>query len=483
MVLVTLLPCFVQAEPNIIIVMTDDLGWNDVGYHGSEIRTPHLDELASRGVVLKRFYTQPVCTPTRAALLTGKAPQRLGIYQPFTKLATEGLPPEEVTLADHLKGLGYQTWLVGKWHLGYRRAELHPLRRGFDHFYGNVTGGVGHYDHVHGGGLDWQRNGKTVREEGYTTHLLVEEAMSLIAEREMDQPFFLFLSFGAPHMPNEAPQETVATYADIENPYRRMHAAMVTEIDQAVGDLVELLEREEELNNTLIWFMSDNGGLNRNSQPTPTLVNLSERLESWFGPLSIPILELIRTNSLEGGADNSPLRYGKGSVYEGGTRVPSFAYWPRQIPAHQTEAFVSVQDVLPTLLGILDLEVPVGLDGGSRLEVLKREPVGPANDFVVRGVLEAQAYYQWPWKLITDGDFRALYKLDEDPLEQQDLSEEFPEQAAKLQRLLDELPRAPSLHVPTYRALMDPDFFGGTEDREPWADLTDWGDVPPEGHR
>ena len=165
------------AQPNVLLILADDLGWNDVGFHGSEIRTPTLDALAAAGVSLEQYHSQPTCTSTRAALMTGKSPQRLGIYRQFAKYATEGLPAEEKTLADYLKAQGYQTWLVGKWHLGYARQEFHPNSRGFDHFYGHVTGGVGYWDHVHGGGYDWQRNGKTAREEGYTTHLLADEAI------------------------------------------------------------------------------------------------------------------------------------------------------------------------------------------------------------------------------------------------------------------------------------------------------------------
>ena len=162
--------------PNVVVILADDLGWNDVGYHGSEIRTPHLDALAAGGVTLGQFHSQPTCTPTRAALMTGKSPQRLGIYRQFAKNAVNGLPETELTLADHFSNAGYQTWLVGKWHLGLARWEFHPNARGFDHFYGHITGGIGYWDHVHGGGLDWQRNGQTVRESGYSTHLLAEEA-------------------------------------------------------------------------------------------------------------------------------------------------------------------------------------------------------------------------------------------------------------------------------------------------------------------
>ena len=144
-----------------MIVLADDLGWNDVGYHGSEIETPRLDALAAGGRILSRFHAQPSCSPTRAALMTGRSPLSLGITRPLAKITTGAL-------ADYFRAAGYQTFLTGKWHLGFAEPEYHPNARGFDHFYGHVTGGIGYWDHVHGGGLDWQRNGRTLRETGYS---------------------------------------------------------------------------------------------------------------------------------------------------------------------------------------------------------------------------------------------------------------------------------------------------------------------------
>ena len=463
----------VAAPPNVVLILADDLGWNDVGFHGSEIRTPTLDTLAANGVSFEQYHAQPTCTATRAALMTGKSPQRLGIYRQFAKYATEGLPVNEKTLADHLQAQGYQTWLVGKWHLGYARQAFHPNSRGFDHFYGHVTGGVGYWDHVHGGGYDWQRNGKTAREPGYTTHLLAEEALKLIRTRNPDKPFFLYASFNAPHLPNEAPEEAIAAYTGIANPYRRIHAAMVTELDTAIGQIVTALKSEGEYENTLIWFMSDNGGLNRNARPDGSIVSLSENLEQIFGaPLPVTILEFIRTNTLEGGSDNSPLRYGKSSVYEGGARVPSLAHWPGSLPPHRAEEFLTAQDVLPTILTAIGAEVPTDLDGSSRLAVLKDEEAEAPRDYVTIGQLGAQAYYQWPWKLIANGDDVELYNLADDPLEAKNIAHTEPDRVARLSQLLNDLPRAPSLHIPLYKVFWDPDFFGGAENRAPWAELT-----------
>jgi arylsulfatase A-like enzyme len=177
-------------RPNVVIILADDLGWRDVGYHGSEIATPRLDRLAAEGVVLDRFYAQPTCSPTRAALMTGKAPLRLGVVSPLSKNNPTGLPLGERLLPEHLREAGYQTFLTGKWHLGHRHRDYLPTARGFDHFYGHATGGIGYWDHVHGGGLDWQRNGETLREEGYSTHLIADEAVRLIETRDPGRPFF-----------------------------------------------------------------------------------------------------------------------------------------------------------------------------------------------------------------------------------------------------------------------------------------------------
>ncbi len=459
------------AGPNIVVILADDLGWNDVGYHGSEIRTPTLDTLAANGVVLNQFHSQPTCTPTRAALMTGKSPQRLGIYRQFAKNATHGLPPGEDTIADVLKRAGYQTWLVGKWHLGHARREYHPNARGFDHFYGHVTGGIGYWDHVHGGGLDWQRNGVTLREEGYTTHLLAGEAIQLIAERDTNRPFFLYASFNAPHLPNEAPPEAEAAYADMANPNRRLHAAMVTELDTAIGRIVTTLEQAGELDNTLIWFMSDNGGLNRDAGLGGFLA-LAETLADWFEPpVPITMLEFIRTNALDGGSDNTPLRFGKGSVYEGGARVPSLVHWPNALAPQKINAMITVQDVLPTVLGATNMASPTDLDGRNHWPVLARGEAPSPGPYVTMGQNGEQAYYQWPWKLIAREDTYELYNLETDPLESKNLATIQQERVNTLASLLDAIPRAETLHIPLYKVFWDPDFFGGVEDRPPWADI------------
>jgi arylsulfatase A-like enzyme len=460
------------ATPNIVIILADDMGWNDVGYHGSEIRTPHIDRLAAEGLELNRFYAQPACSPTRAALLTGRSSQSLGIYSPLSKLNTGGLPLTAKLMPAYFREAGYQTFLVGKWHLGFHKPAYRPTSRGFDHFYGHVTGGIGFWDHVHGGGLDWQRNGKTLREEGYSTHLMAAEIDRLIEQRDQSKPMFLYAAFNAPHLPNEAPAVSIARYSYIEDPNRRVHAAMVSELDAAVGQLMTTLEAQGMLDNTLVWFMSDNGGLNSSSWPAG-LVTVLSRLEGWLGrPLPFTLLEFARTNALDGGSDNAPLRKGKQTVYEGGVRVPSTIYWKGMLSPGQSEQMVTVRDVMPTLLAAVDIrESAVNFDGVSQWNhVLSGVTVRPP-DYLVSGT-DGEALLRFPWKLLSPGSGEVqLYRIDDDPTESLDLSAEHPEIVAELKQTLQDYPRGESIHVPIYRAMMDIDFFGGEEDRIPWSEV------------
>lgn len=476
---VTSLSAFATSDsPNIVVILADDMGWNDVGYHGSEIRTPNIDRLAEEGIELDRFYAQPSCSPTRAALLTGKSSQSLGIYSPLSKLNPTGLPLTEKLMPEYFRDAGYQTFMAGKWHLGFHEPAYRPGARGFDHFYGHLTGGIGYWNHVQGGGLDWQRNGETLREEGYSTHLLAAEIDRLIEQRDPDKPMFLYAAFNAPHLPNEAPEDTIAQYADIENPHRRVHAAMVSELDAAIGQLMATLEAQGMLENTVVWFMSDNGGLSPASN-SAGLVNWSRRLEDWFGkPLPFTLLEFLRVNALDGGSDNTPFRKGKQTIYEGGARVPSIIYWKGQISPTRSTQMITVQDVLPTLLAAAEVNVvnkatepAAAFDGANQWLNVSSGVAGQAADYLING-MDGEALYRFPWKLLAlnSGEME-LYRLDDDPTESVDLSAEYPDRVAQLQQALEEYPRGESAHIPLYRALMDIDFFGGEEDRAPWSEI------------
>jgi arylsulfatase A-like enzyme len=457
-------------RPHILVILADDLGWRDVGYHGSEIETPHIDRIALEGVELDRFYAQPSCSPTRAALMTGKSPLRLGIDRPISKNERTGLPLEETILPQHLSRLGYRSVMVGKWHLGHSSPERLPLARGFDHFYGSVTGGVGYWDHNHGGGHDWQRNGVTVREEGYTTRLLADEALRLVASHDVTQPLFLYVAFHAPHLPNEAPDATIERYLGIEAERRRIHAAMVSELDDAVGRLLDALEARGMLENTLVLFASDNGGATPRAF-SPRMRWVMERLVGWFGrPLPIGGAELLAVNVLDGASDNAPLPKGKGSVAEGGSRVPAAIWWTGRLERGSDAGFMTASDVLPTLLDAIGASraIPGDLDGRSRWPALLGKGEGETPDYVTRG-LEGIAIYRPPWKLIDPEDPR-LYDIYEDPSEERDLAGEHPEIVEALVAAARAWPRGPALDRSLLEVFWDPDTFGGPEDREPWAE-------------
>jgi len=459
-------------RPHIVVILADDLGWRDVGYHDSEIRTPNIDRIASEGIELDRFYVQPSCSPTRSGLMTGKSPMRLGINRPVSKNEETGLPPDEKILPQYLADVGYQPLMVGKWHLGHYTPDLFPQARGFEHFYGHLTGGIGYWDHNHGGGHDWQRNGETLREKGYSTRLLADEAIRVLHGRDRARPTFLYVAFNAPHTPNEAPPEALARYARIEDEGRRTHAAMVDEMDRSIGRILRALEREGMLEDTLVFFSSDNGGLDRDAQPAGVRDGM-ELLVSVFGrPLPTRGLEFFAANVLDGESDNSPLPGGKGQVREGGARVPAAVWWPGRLEGGRFDGFMTISDVLPTLLDAVGAQdtTPTDLDGASRWPALTgADDTHQPPDYVTNGI-DGLAIYRAPWKLI-DPDAPRLYDIYADPLEQNDVAANHPDVVAALVDRARNWPRGPELGTSLFAIFLDPDTFGGPEDREPWADV------------
>lgn len=461
-------------HPNLVVILADDLGWQDVGYHGSEIETPTLDRLAAAGAELDRFYAMPTCSPTRAALMTGQLPLRLGVLRPLSKNDPTGLPLDRQLMPELLLDAGYQTALAGKWHLGALDRAYHPNQRGFESFYGHVSGGVGYWDHVHGGHYDWQRDGTTVRTDRYTTHLIAEEAERVIRARDPAKPLFLHVAFNAPHLPNEAPEVALARYAHVADPRRRAHAAMVSELDAGVARIVRALEAEGIARDTLLWFQSDNGGLNEAAAPplVERVLALADRI--FDRPFPIRALRFLRTNVEDGGADNGPFRMGKQSVYEGGVRVPAFVVWPGRIEPRRVDERVSVADALPTLLEAAALAPVEGqvLDGASRWDVLTGRAETPPPDLATVSV-DGHAYYRGDLKLIRRSDgAHELYDLARDPYEANDLAGERPGDVDALAARLDAFPRGEDVGLPLWRILFDPDEFGGEERFEPMAERT-----------
>jgi arylsulfatase A-like enzyme len=405
------------SKPNVVMFIADDLGWADVGYQGSEIRTPSIDSLAANGVTLNRFYAHPVCSPTRGAIMTGRSPLNTGVMTPFEPWYELGTPLDEKLMPQYFKDAGYQTFALGKWHLGPNHTNQYPQNRGFDHFYGHLNGFLNYNLHTIWRSVDWQRNGETVVEEGYTTHLIADEAVRLIESRDKTKPMFLYVSFNAPHTPLQAPEEAIAEYADIEDPNRRTYAAMVTEMDTAIGRIRAAIEAENIAKNTLVLFMSDNGG------------------------------------NAELGASNTPLRGGKGFVWEGGIRVPAAIYWPGKLQAGTTyDGRVTVEDLLPTFAAAagFELDAPKPLDGRDVWPGISGGAETTDRDAVMVAYEREHyqlAYFSEHWKLVQTNDRGQdpqyyLFDVRNDSIEQADLSGELPVVFARLKAELDALPKA-----------------------------------------
>ncbi|MCA9269028.1 MAG: arylsulfatase, partial [Planctomycetales bacterium] len=386
--------------PNIVIFLADDLGWKDIGYHDSEIKTPHLDALANGGVRLEQFYVQPVCSPTRSSLMTGRYPLRMGlqvhVIRPY---AQYGLPLEERTLPAALKEVGYETAIVGKWHLGMHTPVFLPTRRGFDHQYGHYCGALDYWTHNRDGGHDWHRDDKANYDEGYTTNLIGDECVRLIAEHNVDKPLLLYVPFNAPHAPLQAPDEYLAKYKDIRNKNRKSYAAMVDCVDTTVGRVVDALKRRGMRDNTLILFSSDNGG--------------PEKL----------------------GANNGPLRGQKGTLYEGGVRVPAFANWPKRLKPAVVNEPLHIVDWYPTLLTLAgaSLDQPLPLDGKNAWDTIAQGAKSPRTEIVHNVEPTRAAIRMGDWKLIEHGaDGAELFNIASDPGETTNLADEQPQKRSEL---------------------------------------------------
>lgn len=407
--------------PNIVFILADDLGWNDVGYHNPKIRSPHLDRLARRGIQLECHYVQPQCTPTRVAALTGRYPGRFGNHCLAASNA-RALPPGTLTMADMLKSVGYQTALSGKWHLG-SKPEWGPNHHGFDHSYGSLTGAVGMYDHRYRAGSPfeqtWHRNHEFVKEEGHATDLVTREAVRWIRDHH-DQRFFLYVPFHAVHTPLVEEERFLDANRHFENPDRQLYAAAVTHLDECIGRIVTAIEEAGIGERTLIVFSSDNGAQINHSggqypEPDPALRNFSSNL---------------------------PWRGRKTEVYEGGIRVPALVYWPGQLEPGQLTTPLHIVDWMPTLAGLTGFERDEGpdWDGHDIWPLLSGTGPGPASRVIysVWGAqLQRQALRSGEWKIVRQrrkGQMPAweLYHLAEDPVEQHDLAEAMPDRLARL---------------------------------------------------
>jgi arylsulfatase A-like enzyme len=415
--------CMANDErPNIVVILADDLGYNDVGFTGkTEIQTPNIDTLANNGVIFKNGYvTHPYCGPSRAGLLTGRYQARFGMennvsYSPNDKHM--GLPLTETTFAKRLQKAGYKTSVFGKWHLG-GAPHFQPNNRGFDYFYGFLDGGHNYMPgevHVGGDGysLPIVRNQKPAEFNEYLTTAISRDATRFIADNN-DQPFMMYLSYNAPHSPLQAPEKTINKYHHIKDKNRRIYAAMVDEMDQGIGMVIDALKESGELDNTLIFFLSDNGGL----YP-----------DAWWPSFNW--------------ADNSPFRHGKVALLEGGVHVPFIAHWPKKIKKGQIfEGLVSSLDIAATSVALAKADDSDGLlDGVNLIPFVTGEKSGSPNKALFWRLEEADNI--WAVRTPTGkymqqglpGVDRAYFDMVEDPTEQHNIVDQQPEKQAKLAAL------------------------------------------------
>jgi len=422
------------AQPNIVLILTDDQGWNDVSYHGGEIPTPNIDRIANEGVKLERYYACPVCSPTRAGLMTGRYAIRFGmqraVCRPFLEI---GVPPSEEMLPEMLARAGYRNrGMVGKWHIGHATRKYHPLNQGFKFFLGHYNGNIDYFTHLREGELDWHSGFETNFDEGYSTNLIADTSVDYINRHAGDGPFFLYVPFNAPHAPYQVPEKWLSPFASVKDERRRVYMAMVAALDDAIGRILDAIDSKGIADDTLVWFASDNGG--------------------------------------QVAADNSPLRAGKGTVYEGGTRVVSALRWPNGVAGdgREVSGTMSYLDIWPTLRRVAGLSAQEGpgepLDGRDMFDVIagtaKPEP-REFFSFYDRYGSESLAMIDGDWKIVRQGlpilganpddappDYyqsnRAadevptieLFNIRDDPNEERDLAAREP---ARVTRLLEKL--------------------------------------------
>ncbi|PQO36557.1 sulfatase-like hydrolase/transferase [Blastopirellula marina] len=431
---------FVQADeadqsrpPNVLLLVADDLGYSELGCMGNrQVRTPHLDRFAGKSLLCRQAYVAaPNCSPSRAGFLTGRFPTRFGYeFNPIGARNEDpgtGLPSQQKTLSEYLHDVGYTTGLIGKWHLG-GAADYHPLRHGFDEFFGFLHEGhyfvpspwegtttwlrrrglpagsgsryqindrliysshMGHDEPAYDADNPILRGGQPVVENEYLTDAITRESVSFI-KRYQGHPWFLYVAYNAVHSPLQAKEETLKQFADVEDIQRRIFLAMLADLDKSVGAILQAVTDAGEMDNTLIVFLSDNGGPTRETT-----------------------------------ASNLPLRAGKGSMYEGGIRIPMILHWPGHTqPGTSTENVASSLDLYATVVELIGRPAPFPLDGVSWSQALSDAP--PQRQLYWRQGKRA-ALRQGNWKIITDNGHESatnweLYDLANDPSEKLNLA-------------------------------------------------------------
>lgn len=397
------------AKPNLVIILADDMGYGDASCYGGAITTPNLDRMASEGLRFTDFHSSgSVCSPTRAGLMTGRYQQRAGIpgvinADPEVPAHHHGLDPEkEVTFSELLNDAGYATAIFGKWHLGYTK-NFNPMHHGFDRFRGFVSGNIdyhSHYDRMEV--YDWWDGLSLIKEEGYSTHLITRHALNFIEENK-DRPFCLYVAHEAVHSPWQGPGDPPQRGPD-KKPVKsekgskeRAFSETLIEMDKGVGEILDELKTLELAENTFVFFLSDNG---------------------------------------PAGGSAGPLRGRKGSLWEGGHRVPAIAWWPGKIPAGETSDQLAISlDLMPTMLAMAGINAPEGLafDGVDLTPVLTGGDSIPGRKLFWNG----RAMRDGAWKLIRSGKGTekgsvGLYNVSQDIGEQNNLAQQYPERVTDM---------------------------------------------------
>ncbi len=425
LLLVVMAASTIAEKPNIIVIMADDLGYGDLGFTGSkEIFTPQLDKLADEGVIFQYGYANhPFCGPSRAALMSGRYQHRFGFetnpaYDPANPIM--GIDPGEVLFPARLQKAGYVTGVIGKWHLG-AAEDFHPNNRGFDYFYGFLGGGHDYFridltqpvKEAYLQGL--VRNKRPADFEGYLTTALSRDAVDFVEDNK-DKPFFLFLSYNCPHAPQQASMEDIERYTHIEDKKRRTYAAMIDVMDRGIGEVVSALKANGLYENTLIWFMSDNGG----PQAKPG------QKGGWNG------------------SSNKPFRGSKGSMYDGGVHVPFIACWPDKIPGGTKFRYpVNSLDIGRTAVAIAGADASYGpaMEGVNLIPyVTGKNNKAPHEAIFWRGGNNWSVLAADGTKHVLDRESKQpqLFHLPEDVAEANDLVKINPERANALRELWDD---------------------------------------------
>lgn len=408
-----------SSKPNIILFVADDAGWYDVGYHGSEINTPNIDKLAKTGVELNQFYVYPTCSPSRAALLTGKYASRFGIGEPIAMKSKQVLPTNVETLPEALKQEGYQTAITGKWHLGLS-LESGPSHYGFDYSYGCLHGQIDQYTHRYkNGDRTWYRNDEFIDEKGHATDLITNEVIKYITKiREKSKPFYIYVPYTVPHYPLQEEEKWIEPYKNLNAANsRKLFAAATAHMDYSIGEIIKTLKDEKLLENTIVIFISDNGGQESWYPEKETNIKL---YDGKFGPY--PKL-----------GDNSPLKGYKAELYEGGIRVPAIIFWKNHLKHNKVEQLIKVTDLFPTLTSVVDssLTRSLNLDGKNMWNFISNEKNVKEERELYFRTPDQFALRKGDWKLIHFGNTldegrEELFNLKNDPNETKNVVKDYP---------------------------------------------------------